>query len=105
MQMGDNYCMAFNPIKQLGDLKKLRDQAITLQKELDKEKVEVEDSGIKVVVTGTQKFELFEIQGISNPKVTEVLNKAVKKSQEVAAKKMQAMSGGLSGMMNMLGGQ
>jgi DNA-binding protein YbaB len=92
-----------NPLKQLGDLKKLRDQAMAMQKELDKEKVEVEDSGIKVVITGTQKFEHFEIQGVSNPKVTDVLNKAVKKSQEIAAKQMQQMSGGLKGMMGMMG--
>jgi DNA-binding protein YbaB len=93
-----------NPLKQIGELKKLRDQAVKLQKDLDQEKVTIEDSGIKVVITGTQKFEDFEIQGISNPKVTEVLNKAIKKSQEVAAKKMQSMSGGLKGMMGMLGG-
>ena len=33
------------------------------------------------------------------PQLSEVLNKAIKRSQEVAARKVQSMSGGLSGLL------
>jgi len=36
-------------------------------------------------------------------RVVNALNKALKKSQEIAAKKMQEMSGGLSGLLKGLG--
>jgi len=88
-----------NPLKGLGDLKKMRDQAMQIQKELAAERVEVDEDGIHVVITGDQKIEVFEIQGISNDKVREILNKAIKQSQELAAKKLQSMSGGLSGLL------
>ena len=89
----------FDKLKQLGDLKKLRDQAMTMQKALKGEKLEVEEQGIRVVITGDQRIEEFSIEGNENQAVVDVLNKAIKKSQELAAKKLQDISGGLGGLM------
>jgi len=85
--------------KQAGEMAKMAKQARQMQKEMDKEKVIIEENGIKVIITGTQKIEAFEINGVSNDAVVDVLNKAIRKSQESAAKKMQEMSGGLGAMM------
>lgn len=88
-----------NPLKNLGDLKKMRDQAMAIQKQLAQERIELNEDGVRVVISGDQKILEFEIQGISNEKVKEILNKAIKESQELAAKKLQEMSGGLSGLL------
>lgn len=91
--------MAFDKFKQLGELKKMRDQAVQMQKQLQQEKIEVEEDGILVVMTGDQKVEQIVIDGEQQSRLVDVLNKAVKKSQKVAAKKLQEMSGGLKGLM------
>lgn len=84
--------MAFNPLKGLGDLKKLRDQAQQIQKQLSQEEVVVEEGDVRVVITGDQKIKEFSVQGISSDQAISVINKAIKKSQELAAKKLQMMS-------------
>ncbi|MDZ4209808.1 MAG: YbaB/EbfC family nucleoid-associated protein [Candidatus Curtissbacteria bacterium] len=89
----------FDKLKQLGDLKKMRDQAMAIQKQLAQETVEVEESGIKIIMTGDQKVEFISIDDQVQPKLVEVLNKAIKKSQEVAARKLQEMGGGLGGLL------
>ncbi len=94
----------FDKIKQLGKLKQMRDEAMRIQKELAQEKLELEEDGIKVVITGDQKLQTIEIDGVPNGRVVEVVNKAIKKSQETAAKKLQSMSGGLGGLLGGLGG-
>lgn len=92
-----------NPLKQLGDLKKMRDSAMQMQRELAQEKIEINENGIRIVISGDQKILEFEIQGISNDVVKDKLNKAIKESQEMAAKKLQSMSGGLGGLSGLLG--
>ncbi len=89
----------FGKLKQLAELKKMRDQAVALQKKLAQEIVEVEERGIRVRISGDQKIQSIDIDGSEEERIKEVLNKALKKSQEVAAKKMQEMSGGLTGML------
>jgi len=91
--------MAFDKLKQLGELKKMRDQAVQIQRQLAAEEVVVEERGVRVVMTGDQKIKELSVQGISNDILIDVLNKALKKSQEVAARKLQQMSGGLSGLL------
>ena len=92
----------FDKLKQLAELKKMRDQAIQMQRQLAAEEVIVEEGGVRVVMTGDQKIKQLEVQGVSNQVLVDVLNKAIKRSQEVAAKKLQEMSGGLAGMMGMM---
>lgn len=88
-----------NPFKALGDLNKLRQQAKQMQDDLAKEEVRVEKGDIVVVISGDQRIKQFSVQGISSPAAIDALNEAIKKSQELAAKKLQSMTGGLGGLM------
>lgn len=89
----------FDKVKQLGQLKKMRDQAMAIQKQLAQEEIVIEEDNIKIVITGDQKLKSLEIDGLTNERVLELINKAIKKSQEVAARKLAEMSGGLSGLL------
>ena len=89
----------FNPFKAVGDLKSMRDQAIKMQQVLSAEEVVVERNGVKVVMSGDQKIKSLIIDGQDDWKIKEVLSEAIKKSQEIAAKKLTEMSGGLQGLL------
>ena len=81
-------------LKQLGDLKKMRDQAMEVQKKLANIKITVEHKGVIVVMTADQK--VVSVSGDSNfEKITEAVNEALKQSQKVAADEMKPMMGGL----------
>lgn len=81
----------------------MRDEAMTIQRALDQEVVEVEKRGVKVKVTLAQRFVSIEAQGRDDEDIKEAVNEAVKESQKQAARKMQQM-GGLEGLKGMLGG-
>lgn len=85
--------MAFNPLKGLGDINKLRQQAIAMQQQLAQEEIVIDEGDVHVVITGDQKIKEFSVQGISSDVAISAINKAIKKSQELAAKKLQAMGG------------
>jgi DNA-binding protein YbaB len=89
----------------LGDLNKLRQQAMQMQKNLSGQQITVEENGVKVVISGDQKIIDLSIQGISNEVLNEVLNKAIRKSQELAAKELMNVSGGMGGLLGGGGGQ
>lgn len=91
-----------NPFSKLGELKRMRDQAMKIQKELQAEVVNVDSHGVQIVITGDQKIQSIVTNGRSDNDILEAINEAVKKSQEVAARKLATMQGGLSGL---LGGQ
>jgi nucleoid-associated protein EbfC len=93
-----------NPFGQLGELKKMRDQAMRIQKELQAESVTIEKNGVKVVISGDQKIKSIETNNRSDNDIKDAINEAIKKSQEAAAKKLQQM-GGLGGLGGMLGGR
>ena len=88
-----------NPLKALGDINQLRKQAQQMQKELAAEEITIERDDIVVVISGDQKIKHFSVQGITSDDAVSVLNESIKKSQELAAKKLQSMTGGLGGMM------
>lgn len=88
-----------NPLKALGDLNQLRKQAQQMQKDLAAEEITIERGDIMVVISGDQKIKQFSVQGITSQDAIDVLNEAIKKSQELAAKKLQSMTGGLGGLM------
>lgn len=88
-----------NPFGQLGELKKMRDQAMQIQRQLQAEEITVEKKGILVVITGDQKLKEIKTNGKSDKDIVEAVNEAIKKSQEIAAKKLQSMSGGLGGLL------
>ncbi|MFZ5376133.1 MAG: YbaB/EbfC family nucleoid-associated protein [Patescibacteria group bacterium] len=87
-----------NPFKALGDLNNLRQQAKKMQQDLAAEEITVEEGDIMVVISGDQKIKRFSVQGITSQEAVDVLNKAIKQSQELAAKKLQEMTGGMGGL-------
>ncbi|MBI5452133.1 YbaB/EbfC family nucleoid-associated protein [Candidatus Gottesmanbacteria bacterium] len=89
----------FNPFKSLGDLKSIRDQSMNMQQMLSSEEVVVEKNGVKVVMSGDQKIKELTIDGRDDWRVKEAIAEAIKKSQEIAAKKLTEMSGGLQGLL------
>lgn len=92
-----------NPLKALGNLNNLRQQAQKMQQELSSEEIRVEEGDIVVVISGDQKIKHFSVQGISSDDAVKVLNKAISQSQQLAAKKLQSMSGGLGGLLGGMG--
>jgi len=92
-----------NPLKALGDINRLRQQAKQMQDELSKEEIRVEKGDIVVTITGDQKIKHFSVQGVTSQDAVNILNEAIKKSQELAAKKLQSMTGGLGGMLGQMG--
>ena len=92
-----------NPFKQIGDIKKMRDQAMQIQRELQGEEVVIDKNGVHIIISGDQKIKTLESNGRSDDDVKDAVNEAIKKSQEVAAKKLSQMGGGLSGLLG--GGQ
>jgi DNA-binding protein YbaB len=81
-------------LKQLGDLKKMRDQAMEIQKKLAGIKITIEHKGVIVVMTADQK--VVSIDGEQDfQKITEAVNEALKQSQKVAAEEMKGLMGGM----------
>lgn len=89
----------FNPLQQLGELKKMREQALAIQRELQQEEVIVEKNGVRVVITGDQQIKELDLNEKDSESVKEAINEAIKKSQEIAARKLSQMGGGLQGLL------
>lgn len=88
-----------NPLSQLGELKKMRDQAMQIQRQLQAEEVTVEKNGVEIVMTGDQRVKELKTNGRSDNDIKEAVNESIKKSQELAAKKLAQMGGGLGGLL------
>lgn len=82
----------FNPLSGLGDLMKLQKQAKQMQEALKDEKIEVEKNGVKVVARGDQQILEVEVDGVMENRVADAINEAVKKTQELAARKLIEIS-------------
>ncbi|HJZ05981.1 hypothetical protein A2634_01260 [Candidatus Amesbacteria bacterium RIFCSPHIGHO2_01_FULL_48_32] len=78
----------------LGDINKLRQQAMQMQKNLSGQVITVEENGVYIEISGDQRILKLSIQGMENPVLNDVLNKAIRKSQELAAKELMNVSGG-----------
>lgn len=89
----------FGKAKQLGELNKMRQQAMKLQKELEKITVTVEEKGVRVTVRGDQKVEAVHMGDENMKAVTDAINKAMKEVQKKSAQKMMEMGGGLGGLL------
>jgi len=83
----------FDKLNQVKELKKMRDQAMKIQKELDSVEIEVEKDGVTVKVTASQKIVSININGNDEKSVVKAVNEAISQSQKVAAKRMQSMMG------------
>jgi len=93
----------FDKLQQLKELKKMRDEAMTMQRALDAQTVEIEKRGVKIKITLAQRVVSIESAGKDDEDVVEAINEAIKESQKEAAKKMQQM-GGFDSLKGMLGG-
>lgn len=82
----------FNPLKGLGDLRQMQQQAQKMQAALQLEEVIIEKNGVKVVLRGDQHVKNIEIDGVSENRVAEAINEGVKKTQELAARKLIEIS-------------
>jgi nucleoid-associated protein EbfC len=89
----------FNPFQKVGQLNEMRKQAMEIQKQLQAEEVIIEKNGVRVVISGDQKIKELSSNGRSEDDVKDAINEAIKKSQEVAAKKLSQMGGGLGGLL------
>lgn len=76
----------------LGDIQKLQQQAQKMQSALQKETVVVERNGIKVTMRGDQQVLEVEVDGVIENRIAEAFNESVKKTQELAAKKLIEIS-------------
>ena len=88
-----------NPFSQLSELKKMRDQAMQIQRELQAEEVSVSKHGVDIVITGDQNIKSLNTNGKGDDDIKDAINEAIKESQKVAAKKLQQMGGGLQGLL------
>lgn len=89
----------FDKLKQLGELNKMRQKAMQLQKELEKIIETLEKHGWQVSVTGDQKIRYIKKDGEDLSELTDLINEAMKNVQKESAKKMMEMGGGLGGLL------
>ncbi len=82
----------FNPLGGLGDLQKLQQQASQMQAALQQEEVVVEKNGVKVILRGDQVISSVEVDGVIENRIADAINEAIKKTQELAAKKLIEIS-------------
>jgi len=63
-----------------------------MQQALQKEEVTIEKNGVLITVRGDQRIINVEIDGVMENRVAEAINDAVKKTQELAARKLMEMN-------------
>lgn len=80
------------------DKAKMMAQAFKLKKAVEAEMIEIDENGIEISVSGDQKIKTLSVNGMENKILVDTINKALKKSQEAAARKMKEM-GGLEGLL------
>ena len=89
----------FDKVKQLNELRKMRSEALNLQKQLKEITETANERNVKVVVSADQKVISVKIDDEEQHAVVDALNKAFKEVQKKAAKKMMEMGGGLGGLL------
>lgn len=82
----------FNPLKGLSDLRQMQQQAKKMQQALQQEEVAVEKNGVRVVLRGDQVVKEVTVNGVLENRIADAINEAVKKTQELAAKKLIEIS-------------
>ncbi|MDO8497504.1 MAG: YbaB/EbfC family nucleoid-associated protein [bacterium] len=81
-----------NPLSGLGDLQKLQQQAQQMQQALQQEEVTIDKNGVRIVMRGDQQILEVSVDGIIENRVADAVNEAVKKTQELAARKLIEIS-------------
>lgn len=80
----------FNPLS--GDFQQLQQQAQKMQAALQQEEIVVEKNGVKVIMRGDQQIIEVSVDGIIENRIADAISEAVKKTQELAAKKLIEIS-------------
>ncbi len=87
---------------QAKNLYQLQRQAKEIKKELKNTHIEAEVDGVIVIIDGEQEVvsvsipeEAYQNQGKLQENLVKAFNKAIKKSQQIAADKMKPMMGGM----------
>lgn len=89
----------FDQVGQLNELRKMRSQAMDMQKKLklvSRSEKNTDDNIVKV--TGDQKVEYMRVDGKDRPDLVKLINKAMDGVQKDAAKKVME-DGGLSSLL------
>ena len=81
----------FNPFKAVGDLKDFQQKAQAMQQALAAEEVVVERNSVRIVMSGDQKVRSIEVDGVLENRIAEAFAEAIKKTQEIAARKLLQM--------------
>lgn len=82
----------FNPFKGLGDLQQMQQQAQKMQQALQQEELIIEKNGVRIVFRGDQFIKEIYIDGVLENRIAEAINEGIKKTQELAAKKLIEIS-------------
>lgn len=81
-----------NPLQGLGDLNKMRQQAMKMQQALQGKQIEVQKGDVRVVISGDQRILEFSVQGFSSQDAVDALNDAIRQSQKLAAEKLKEIA-------------
>lgn len=81
-----------NPLSALGDLNKMRQQAMKMQQALQGKQIVVQKGDVRVVISGDQKILEFSVQGFTSQDAIDALNDAIKQSQKLAAEKLKEIA-------------
>lgn len=76
------------------NLQKLQEQSLKMQQQLQQEEVVSEMNGVKIVMRGDQYVRSVSFNGQEYPQLVEVFNDAIRKTQELAARKLIALQQG-----------
>lgn len=83
----------FDKLKQLGDLAKMRQQAQQIKKQLESVRLTVQHKNVVVEITGDQKIQRLDVDGVPRDDIKNAVNDAIHQVQQEAAKHMQSMMG------------
>lgn len=81
-----------NPFKMLGDINAMRKQAMAIKQALEQVEIEGRDANVVVKMNGNQEVKSVLVDGVSDDKLKRAFNDAIKRSQQVAASKLQEIS-------------
>lgn len=86
----------FNGIRQFGSQGAAVAKLAMLQRKIQSHKTEVEEDGIKAVVSGDGKLKELYIEGENMNRAVKVINEAITKAQKYSADEMKDSMGDLS---------
>jgi DNA-binding protein YbaB len=93
----------FNNVKQFGSQGAAAAKMAMLQMKIKNHKIEVDQDGVKVVVSGDGKLKGLEVDGKKMDVVVKAINEAISKAQGYAAEEMKGVMGDLQKILGSMG--